>query len=118
MKKAVEMKKLIMVGMLALLNFSLQAQENSPKFTVSISMDSILLGNYFEVKYTLENGSGDNFIAPDFENFTIVGGPNTSTSMSFMNGEMTQSVSYAYYFVVMQSRFCDLEAILFYFIII
>ena len=97
MKKAVEMKKLIMVGMLALLNFSLQAQENSPKFTVSISMDSILLGNYFEVKYTLENGSGDNFIAPDFENFTIVGGPNTSTSMSFMNGQMTQSVSYAYY---------------------
>jgi hypothetical protein len=91
------MKKMMIFGMLILLNFSLQAQDESPKFTVDISMDSILMGNHFEVKYTLENGSVDNFDAPNFENFNVVGGPNTSTSMSFMNGAMSQSISYTYY---------------------
>ena len=91
------MKKLMFFGMLALLSFDMQAQESAPKFMVEISMDSILLGNYFEVKYTLENGSVDNFVAPDFENFNVVGGPNTSSSMSFMNGAMSQSISYTYY---------------------
>lgn len=91
------MKKFMILGMFVFLNVSLQAQDDSPKFTVEISMDSILLGNYFEVKYTLENGSADKFDAPNFENFNVVGGPNTSTSMSFMNGAMTQSISYTYY---------------------
>ena len=91
------MQKIIIFGLLVLGNFSLQAQDNSPIFTVEISTDSILLGNYFEVKYTLKNGSANNFVAPDFENFNVVSGPNTSTSMSFMNGQMTQSVSYSYY---------------------
>ena len=91
------MKNLMIFGMLVLLSFGMQAQESSPKFTVNISMDSVLLGNYFEVKYMLENGSADNFVAPNFENFNVIGGPNTSTSMSFMNGAMSQSISYTYY---------------------
>jgi hypothetical protein len=41
------MKKMMIFGMLILLNFSLQAQDESPKFTVDISMDSILMGNHF-----------------------------------------------------------------------
>lgn len=45
----------------------------------------------------MEDASGGNFNAPTFENFNIVSGPNTSTSMSFMNGRMSQSVAYTYY---------------------
>lgn len=73
------------------------AQESAPKFTVEISTDSVLMGNYFEVKFTLENADGSNFEAPHFENFDIVGGPNHSSSYSFVNGEMSQSITFSYY---------------------
>ena len=89
------MKKLELFVFALVLSLGLQAQD--ARFTVEISTDSILMGNYFEVKFTLENASGNNFSAPDFMDFNIIGGPNTSSSMSFMNGEMTQSISYTYY---------------------
>jgi hypothetical protein len=77
---------------------SASAQEKPIKFTVQVSTDSILLGNYFEVKFTLENANGKNFEAPDFnEHFNVVSGPNFSTSMSMVNGDMTQSMTITYY---------------------
>ena len=74
------------------------AQDKPAKFTVQVSTDSILMGNYFEVKFTLENAKGHNFESPGFsDHFNVVSGPNTSTSMSVVNGEMTQSMSITYY---------------------
>lgn len=74
------------------------AQEKPVKFTVEVSTDSILMDNYFEVKFTLENANGQNFEAPDFsENFNVVSGPNFSTSMSIVNGAVTQSMTIKYY---------------------
>lgn len=56
------------------------------------------MDNYFEVKFILENASGQNFEAPDFsENFNVISGPNFSTSMSIVNGEVTQSMKIGYY---------------------
>ena len=73
-------------------------QEKPIKFTVEVSTDSILMDNYFEVKFTLDNASGQNFEAPDFSSdFNVVSGPNFSTSMSIMNGEATQSMTITYY---------------------
>ncbi len=90
------MKKIITFSFAIMLGLAIQAQDKAPKFTLEISTDSILMGNYFEVKFTLENASGNNFIAPEFEGFRIVGGPNYATSMSFVNGEMSQTISYSY----------------------
>lgn len=73
---------------------SLQAQEASIK--VEVSTDTVLLGNYFELKFTLENAGGK-FEAPDLTGFDIVGGPNSSTSMSIINGQVKRSSSYSYY---------------------
>jgi oxygen tolerance protein BatD len=73
----------------------LQAQE--VKFTVEISSDTLLVGNYFELKYTIENASAKNFEPPRLQNLHIVGGPNTSTRMSFVNGEISQSTTYTYF---------------------
>ena len=87
------MKNVFSILALSMISMSLFAQ----KFTVTVSTDSILFGNYFEVKFTLEDANGGNFNAPTFENFNIISGPNTSTSMSFMNGTMSQSVAYTYY---------------------
>lgn len=74
------------------------SQEKPVKFTVTVSTDSILMDNFFEVKFTLENANGKNFEAPDFDkHFNVVSGPNFSTSMSMMNGDMTQSMTITYY---------------------
>ena len=74
---------------------SLQAQD--AKFTVNVSADSILLGNYIAVTFSIENGNAQNFEAPAFQGFAIIGGPNQSSSYSMFNGVTTQSMSYTYY---------------------
>ncbi len=71
--------------------------QKTPKFTVEVSSDSILLGNYFMVKFTLENANVDDFQAPDFSDFSVVSGPNISSSMSVINGEVSQKASYTFY---------------------
>lgn len=71
-------------------------QENA-RFSVEVSTDSVLFGNYFQVQFTLENAQGTDFQAPDFTEFDIINGPNMSSSMSIMNGKVSQSVSYTYY---------------------
>lgn len=74
------------------------AQDKPVTFTVDISTDSILMDNYFQVRFTVENADGQNFEAPDFsESFDIVSGPNFSTSVSMMNGDVTQSMNITYY---------------------
>jgi hypothetical protein len=67
------------------------------KFTVEISSDTLLVGNYFELKYTIENAPVDEFEPPKLKILHVVGGPNTSTRMSFVNGETSQSTSYTYF---------------------
>ncbi len=73
--------------------FAANAQEIV--FKVEVSSDSVLMGNTFEVRFTIENAGGD-FKAPDFDGFDIVSGPNTSSSFSMVNGNVTQKASYAY----------------------
>jgi hypothetical protein len=74
---------------------SMQGQD--AKFSVEVSNDTLLVGNYFELKYTIENSSANGFEPPKLNMHEVIGGPNTSTSMSIINGEVTQSASYAYY---------------------
>lgn len=91
------MKKysLIFLVLVAVLG-SVNAQENL-KFSVELSSDSVLLGNYLEVTFTLENAQGANFIAPEFDAFDVVGGPNTSSNFSMVNGVVNQSIAYSYF---------------------
>lgn len=72
------------------------AQEDA-KFSVKVSMDSVLYGNYFQVVFSLENAKGQDFQAPAFEDFIVKSGPNMSSSFSMMNGEVSQSISYTFY---------------------
>ncbi len=71
--------------------------QDGAKFSVELSSDSVLFGNYIEVRFTLENASGSNFSPPEFEHFFVIGGPNQSSSFSMINGEVTQSKSYTYF---------------------
>lgn len=72
------------------------AQENA-KFSVKVSMDSVLYGNYFQVVFSLENAKGQDFQAPSFEDFVVKSGPNMSSSFSMVNGDVSQSISYTFY---------------------
>jgi hypothetical protein len=75
------------------------AQALAPaKFTVRVSTDSVLMGNNFQVSFTLENADGINFKAPELAAyFDVASGPNTSSSMTMMNGQVSKSVTYTYY---------------------
>ncbi len=75
---------------------TVQAQNAS--FTVTVSNDSILAGNQVAITFALQNGQGEDFYFPDFNDGLVkVGGPNVSSSMSIMNGQTSQSVSYTFY---------------------
>jgi len=67
------------------------------KFTATVSRSTVALNSKFKVEFKLENAQGGNFKAPDFEDFELVGGPSTNSSMSIVNGDITQSISYVYY---------------------
>ncbi|HMQ88112.1 MAG TPA: BatD family protein [Flavilitoribacter sp.] len=91
------MKQLFLAILILGLHFLAGAQESDPKFTVTVSSDSILLGNYFRVTFTLENAGEGDFEAPSFDGFTVISGPNYSTSMSMVNGKVSQKISYNFY---------------------
>jgi len=85
--------KISLILILTFIQFSLYGQDMSLK--VEISSDSILIGNYLEVRFTIENGAGD-FEAPEFEGFDILSGPNTSSTFSMYNGKVSQKASYSF----------------------
>lgn len=65
-------------------------------FSVEVSLDTVLIGNFTKVKFSLENHDGE-FTPPSFDEFDLVGGPNVSSSMSIINGDVTKSESYTYF---------------------
>ncbi len=74
-----------------------QAFSQSASFAISVSSDSVLLGNVIAVTFSLDNSEGEDVSFPDFVDFSTVSGPNVSSSMSIMNGQVSQSISYTFY---------------------
>jgi BatD DUF11 like domain len=68
-----------------------------PIFTATVNLDSVLLGNYIEVTFQVENVANAKIETPNFEGFNLVGGPNFSSSMQVINGDVTQKVSQSYW---------------------
>lgn len=95
------MKQLIISALSVLLLAQACAQNTASavKFSASASQTEILLGNYIEVEFKLENASGAKFSAPDWAaaGFIVRGGPNQSSSFSMINGKTSSSVSYTYF---------------------
>ncbi len=69
-------------------------------FFASTSHTQISIDDQFQLSFTF---SGDNvnglksFTPPDLSNFMILSGPNQSTSMEFVNGASSASLTYTYY---------------------
>lgn len=95
MKKTGNMKKAIYIS-IALLLFvvgNLSAQT----FSASVNKANVQVGETFQISFTVEDGNMSNFQPPKFDNFNLMGGPNQSTNMQYINGSMSRSVSYSYY---------------------
>ncbi|MBX2870485.1 MAG: BatD family protein [Saprospiraceae bacterium] len=91
------MKKLSTLFIALFLASQIVVAQEDAKFSVTVSMDSVLYGNYFQVVFSLKNAKGQDFQAPAFGDFFVKSGPNMSSSFSMMNGEVSQSVSYTFY---------------------
>ncbi|MFT4667853.1 MAG: hypothetical protein ACI8YQ_004656 [Polaribacter sp.] len=71
-------------------------------FTAKVNMDSVLIGNYIEVTFKVENVANAKIEAPAFIGFKVVSGPSYSSSTQVINGDMTQSVSNSYWLEPME----------------
>jgi hypothetical protein len=55
------------------------------------------MGHPLEVTFVLDHAQGRNFSPPDFEGFRLLSGPNVSSSISMMGGQVSQKVTYSYF---------------------
>lgn len=81
---------------LALLTVLMFATEVfSASFRATVDRNPVTVGTRLRVTYQLDdNGSG--FEGPSFRGFKVLGGPNQSTQMSYVNGRMSRSLSMTY----------------------
>jgi hypothetical protein len=66
------------------------------RFFVKLSSDTLLAGHLLQVTYILENAELRGFQPPDFYPFSIVNGPQQSSSMRIVQGRMSQEASVTY----------------------
>ncbi len=69
-------------------------------FFATTSHTQISIDDQFQLSFTFsgDNVNGvKNFTPPDLSNFMILSGPNQSTSMEFVNGASSASLTYTYY---------------------
>lgn len=65
------------------------------KLTAQASRSKVAVGETFQISFTL-NTNGSNFKAPALNDFEVYSGPNQSSSMSFINGAVSQSITLSY----------------------
>jgi len=65
-------------------------------FDAKVSKKQLGINERIKVDFTM-NKDGDDFEPPNFENFTVVGGPSQSISNSWVNGVRSFSKSYSFY---------------------
>lgn len=65
-------------------------------FTALSDAEEVMLGDYFQVTFKLENASGTSFSAPSFKGFNIISGPNKSIQTTMVNGRWSKEVSYSF----------------------
>jgi hypothetical protein len=85
---------LLIVGLTVTLAFGQGAS-----FEASVDKNPVSQSDQFTLSFVLNNagmGGGKNLQPPDLSRFHIMGGPNQSTSMQFVNGVVSSSVTYGY----------------------
>ncbi|MCO6174670.1 BatD family protein [Flavobacterium sp. NRK F10] len=86
------MKKLLFY---ILILFQMTALAQEVKFEAKLSKSSLGLNEKLQVTFSI-NQDGDNFQAPSFDGFNVVGGPFQSTNFSWVNGVKSFNRSYSF----------------------
>ena len=86
------MKRILLLCLLLSTGLLVRAQQ----FTARANATTVAEGRTFQVTFTLSNINSGSFTPPDFAGFDIVSGPNRSTSVQMMNGEVNKQTSYTY----------------------
>lgn len=66
------------------------------KFEAKVSKTKLGVNERLRIDFEM-NQDGDNFVPPNFNDFTVVGGPNTSVSNSWSNGKRSYAKTYSYF---------------------
>lgn len=75
---------------------SLNALSAQVTFEAKVSKTSLGINERLRIDFEM-NKDGDNFIPPNFSDFEVVGGPNTSVSNSWFNGKRSYKKTYSYF---------------------
>lgn len=76
---------------------ALSSFAQSGSFTASVDKKKLSVNGTFQITFTLTNADGKNFTPPSFSDFSVLSGPNQSTNMQFINGNMSRSIGFSYY---------------------
>jgi hypothetical protein len=85
---------------------SLTAVAQNGTFVASVDRATVGTGDRFEVSFAVSGSDVNgvkNFKPPNFNPFVVLSGPNQSTNMQFVNGQMSGSVTYTYYLYARQT---------------
>ncbi|NNL32893.1 MAG: protein BatD, partial [Flavobacteriaceae bacterium] len=90
-------KYITCLSILLFLNVSLaQNDVETVTFEAKVSKKKLGINERLRIDFVMDQ-DGDNFNPPNFQNFTVVGGPNTSISNSWVNGKRSYSKTYSYF---------------------
>lgn len=85
--------KIYIFGLLLLATQIISAQM---EFTADVSKSTLGVNQRFRIEFSVNKQGADNFKAPSFANFRVVGGPSSSVNQSWINGKSSYSQSYIY----------------------
>jgi len=99
------MKNKLIFSFLLLLSFVKLGLADNIQFTAT-AKTNVSVGEKFVITYSLNTNSAANFESPSFNGFTVLSGPNqsSSSSMQIYNGKTIQSVSYSITYIVMANN--------------
>jgi len=77
-----------------LVSISFYAQE--VELVTQVSKSTLGINQRLKIEFSINKDGADNFKAPSFKNFSVVAGPSTSISQSWVNGKSSYSQTYVY----------------------
>jgi hypothetical protein len=70
--------------------------QNEVTFEAITDARQVVVNGYFDVTFSLKNATGTQFIPPSFKDFVVLAGPNTSSSMQIINGNVTREMGFGF----------------------
>jgi hypothetical protein len=80
--------------LVSFITFTINAQDAA--LTATVSKNKLGVNQRLRIEFSINKQGADNFKAPNFTNFKIVGGPSQSVSQSWINGKVSFNQSYTY----------------------